>query len=152
MALYRLYKARWDATLPPSARAGGQVASKSQAPSSAAESSLGVKRKASTLAGDSDESDDELADNGKGKAPQTGEPPTASAKKKRKGQGEGESFPGGGRRGVSSGLSTIVRNGKGGSEGRKGSIAVTSGQGGDWWKSLDKKSTTAVRVKSKGRP
>lgn len=43
-----------------------------------------------------------------------------------------ESFPGGGRRGVSSGLGMVVV-GEGGKKGKKAAEADGEGEGGNWW-------------------
>ncbi len=60
--------------------------------------------------------------------------PTANNRDKKKGKGKGsESFPGGGRRGVSSGLSTVVKRG-GASTGSRVKVQTKTKE--KWWKDL----------------
>lgn len=64
-------------------------------------------------------------------------------------KGQKPSFPGGGRKGVSSGLSTIVKRGSGGSRSNGGSGAV--GESKKWWKELGGRSAGSkgsIRIKA----
>jgi len=128
MALYRLHKVEWEKLLRPATEAYRAKTAKS-----------GGKRKRGEDEDDDDEDDEEEEETkGKGK----------------KGKREETSFPGGGRKGVSSGLGLIVRKngvridqrsgkvlegkkgGAGGVRGRSDAREQASGgggEGGNWW-------------------
>ncbi|KAF8599926.1 ribonuclease H-like protein [Ceratobasidium sp. AG-I] len=110
MAIYRLHKRAWDASLPVSH----------------------VKPSTLTLRQELDV-DHDSDDSGRGD----------EAEPQRKRRPSNESFPGGGRRGVSSGLSTIVRANKGKATTRKGAPTVgpknmrhSQAPKGKWWQTL----------------
>ena len=64
----------------------------------------------------------------------------------KKGKKRAENFPGGGRRGVSSGLSTVIKHHHSGTS-KSGSSGSKSSTGGKWWKTLE---TTKSASGSKG--
>lgn len=108
MAIYRLHKRAWDASLP---------ISHVKPPVTAA-------RNGPDLAGDNDHDNTALPS-------------------KRKRPSNDESFPGGGRRGVSSGLSTIIRGRTSGGSAERGKAAGKAQEGSrshapesKWWQTL----------------
>lgn len=112
-------------------------------PNIIAPSKLLGKRKAPAEEGEDDseaDSDSEVIAESK---------PKASQKAKRR-----ESFPGGGRRGVSSGLSTVVKHGGDRSKNAKNGAAgpnTSGGRGkGDWWTTLGGVGASAGQRGSKG--
>ncbi|KAJ7493645.1 ribonuclease H-like domain-containing protein [Mycena latifolia] len=107
MAVYRLHRREWEKGAPPLARLLGKGKGKKHAGDEEEES------------GDSDE-----------------EEPALPTKKKGK-ESKKEGFPGGGRKGVSSGLGTIVR--RAGGSGAGGVRSKSGGGGGEktqWWTEL----------------
>lgn len=120
MAIYRLHKRAWDASLPVSHLKPSTL----------------ISRQETGGGHDSDDSGDE-----------------DKAEPKRKRRSSNESFPGGGRRGVSSGLSTIVKvNGGPTRKGRPSTetknLRHPHAPKGKWWQTLDGSGGTAG---SKGR-
>ncbi|WVR05708.1 hypothetical protein IAU60_002732 [Kwoniella sp. DSM 27419] len=127
MALYRLHKVEWERQLHRTTEAYRAQASKNAGKGKATESvPESGKRKR-----DGDEEDEDEED-GEDQAPQ------------KKGKGERQSFPGGGRKGISSGLGLIVRrngqrvdgavatySGAGGGAGRRN--RESAGTGEKWW-------------------
>jgi RNA exonuclease 4 len=118
MALYRLFKIEWEQSIRPATEAYKAKLGKGKGK----EKDGGGKRKRDA---DSDEEEEEA--------------PGEKQDKKRK-----EEFPGGGRRGVSSGLSVIVRRGGKRVDGpRQRGIPRSStgqesgtGSGGSWWEQV----------------
>lgn len=106
MAIYRLHKHAWDASLP---------VSHLKPPTTTSRQKTDI---------DEDNEDVEVDDQ-----------PEA----KRKRRSSNESFPGGGRRGVSSGLSTIVRTNMSKGVARNGALATRTKNAspkGKWWQTL----------------
>lgn len=115
MAVYRLHKRAWDASLPVSHLKPSSLTPRQEA---------GI---------DPDSEDSGYEDH---------------AEPKRKRRSSNESFPGGGRRGVSSGLSTIVRTNKGGARNGRSSAEAKNTRPshapkGKWWQTLGGSSGTA---------
>ncbi|EJD08249.1 ribonuclease H-like protein [Fomitiporia mediterranea MF3/22] len=134
MALYRLHRKEWDKNFRPVANI---TSSKS----------LG-KRK---VHAEDDDDDDEQAD------ANTESSPTSSSKsKKSRKNAKPETFPGGGRRGISSGLSTVVKVTGGVNikkQKRKGEIfarvktSESKGTKDNWWTTLDGVASSSERGK-----
>lgn len=99
MAVYRLHRKEWDKDFRPHAVPTSSI---NTAASDEAESSLTRKRKHTDGGSDSDDQSDAAPSDAEGKTTST----NGKAKATRK---HTKDFPGGGRKGVSSGLSTIVR-------------------------------------------
>ncbi|KJA20623.1 hypothetical protein HYPSUDRAFT_42931 [Hypholoma sublateritium FD-334 SS-4] len=123
MAVYRLHKKEWEKGSrplpPPSAKSAAVTAA--------------TKRK------EMDKSDSDVSDSEGDDSPE----PVVAPKLNGKGKGKDAptEYPGGGRKGVSSGLSTVVRRGVAGSrtavEGKGGSAGgATSSAKNEWWKQL----------------
>lgn len=164
MAVYRLHKKEWDKIVghvPPSLHVVSGLAPTTMGAASAQASSSsevkGKKRKRAEVDVDGKGADDDSDDHAGGEAGVDAQeaassmPPTnpkienkTSKKHSKSKQG---SDPGQGRKGVSSGLSTVVRH-KGGAtsiNGRKGKqvqqkdsgrASKSGGSGGEWWKEL----------------
>lgn len=163
MAVYKLNKKEWEKgsrPLPQSTKslpASSEPATASPAPSKAIKRSHSEVDFASDSDSDSassDDSDNDDAVSNQEPRPKAPEPSIKDTSTKLKGKQQGKArtkgkdrpttiFPGGGRKGVSSGLSTVVRRGSTGggtsvkSRSSIGMSAVgSSGSGGDWWKQL----------------
>ncbi|KAJ7026742.1 ribonuclease H-like domain-containing protein [Mycena alexandri] len=114
MAVYRLHRKEWEkgTTSRPLPQAK-------------------TKGKGKAEASPSDDDDDEEAE---------GDADVPQAKKKKSESEKPKTFPGGGRKGVSSGLGTVVRRqgtargGRGGED--KRSVGAGGGGGAEWWKEL----------------
>ncbi|GFZ43219.1 RNA exonuclease 4 [Saitozyma sp. JCM 24511] len=134
MALYRLHKHVWEQQFRPimaeykdkTARKG-----KGKGGAEAGAGAIGMKRNRDDddegEAGE-DEAEDEAEDEDEGD-----ERGISSGNAKRR---EGEEFPGGGRKGISSGLGVIIRrNGKPvkGGQPKRGKVISGGGSGGNWW-------------------
>lgn len=111
MALYRLHKTAWEQSIRPTTEAfKAKLKGKSAGKR---------KRDGESEEGDEQDSDDET------------ERPIKKGKKPR------EEFPGGGRKGVSSGLSVVVRRGGKRVEGpRQRGIPTASTGGPSWWEEM----------------
>lgn len=121
MALYRLHKTAWEQSIRPTTEAYKAKLNKGKGKEESA-SGAGGKRKRDDDSGDEDQ-EAETASSGK------------NGKKRR------EEFPGGGRRGVSSGLSVVIRRGGKRIDGprqrgvpRQSAPAASSG--GSWWEEV----------------
>ncbi|KAF9552649.1 ribonuclease H-like protein [Agrocybe pediades] len=124
MAIYRLHKKEWEKNSRPL-----HLPTNKSAP--AASSSSSNKRK--EMSDSESESDSDEEEKGSTKAATLKQIPSPKAKGKMKAS---SGFPGGGRKGVSSGLSTVVRRaGKAVSKGGS-SDAVQPKAKSEWWKTL----------------
>ncbi|WVF70720.1 hypothetical protein IAT40_005513 [Kwoniella sp. CBS 6097] len=142
MALYRIHKIEWERQLHHATEA---YRAQTQKAASASAAAGGKRKRDNAESGDEGESGDEVEGGGV---------ETAKTGKGKKNERVIKSFPGGGRKGISSGLGLIVRrNGQridgtkatytagsgSGGRGRKERDAVTSGSGpgggsaGKWW-------------------
>ncbi|EEB94023.1 hypothetical protein MPER_07242, partial [Moniliophthora perniciosa FA553] len=122
MAVYRLHKKEWEK---------GAVGDDDEALSSKAKG----KRKRNTESDDGESSDDDGGDAGEDSRhrQQKRQNHQMEHKKGLKYEKRVKPFPGGGRNGVSSGLSTIVHQGRRVTRGAKSASSSKSGQ---WWKEL----------------
>ncbi|KAJ7275017.1 ribonuclease H-like domain-containing protein [Mycena rebaudengoi] len=117
MAVYRLHRREWE---------------RGSAPLRLPSSSTSVSRDADPEEEDDEDEQEEAQDEEGGRAANKGKKDTGS---KTKGK---ESFPGGGRKGVSSGLGVVVRRGSGSGSAPRGGKGGGGG-GGEWWKELGAK-------------
>ncbi|PIL35383.1 hypothetical protein GSI_02109 [Ganoderma sinense ZZ0214-1] len=103
MALFRLHRRTWEKNVRPLPQPHSKPQGSATPPPAA-------RHKRSRSAMMSESADDEDEDRGEREEAIPDASPAANHKGKKKGKGkETESFPGGGRRGVSSGLSTVVK-------------------------------------------
>ncbi|KAI0332925.1 ribonuclease H-like protein [Cubamyces sp. BRFM 1775] len=157
MALFRLYRKEWEKDFRPLAlslsRARSRSRSRSKSPTRAAADSSSkssvpakrARRSSSPATHEDDEDDDALS-----------QPPAKKHKSKSKLKssssadgGSKESFPGGGRRGVSSGLSTVIK--RMGTVGEKAKSKTKSKSKDKWWKELGGGSTSSSGAKGSMR-
>ncbi|KAJ8483429.1 hypothetical protein ONZ51_g4728 [Trametes cubensis] len=143
MALFRLYRKEWEKDFRPLAlslsRARSRSRSRSKSPTRAAAESSSrsavpakrARRSSSPATHEDDEADDDASS----------QPPAKKRKSKTKDKAspseDGDakkSFPGGGRRGVSSGLSTVIK--RMGNVGEKAKSKTKSKSKDKWWKEL----------------
>lgn len=127
MALYRLHKTAWEQSIRPTTEAFKAKLNKGKGKD---ESGSGGAKRKRDAEDDEDEEDEEGED----------EVPSKKGKKQR------EEFPGGGRKGVSSGLSVVIRRGgkridgprqRGVPRGSTGqSTSAVSSSGGSWWEEV----------------
>lgn len=110
MALYRLHKTAWEQSIRPTTEAFKAKMNKGK-----------EKRKRDDESQEADEQDSGADE----------ERPIKKGKKPR------EEFPGGGRKGVSSGLSVVIRRGGKRVEGpRQRGVPTASTSGGSWWEEM----------------
>ncbi|KAL1941387.1 hypothetical protein VTO73DRAFT_7204 [Trametes versicolor] len=134
MALFRLHRRQWEKDVRP--LPAPRTSARSESPARA-DPNVSKKRARSALDSD-DGSDGSDGDEDAPQAPSKAKP-TAKGKEKAK-----EGFPGGGRRGVSSGLSTVVKVARpaGAAKGAKVKVKAKTGAGAggkpkdEWWKDL----------------
>jgi RNA exonuclease 4 len=122
MAVYRLHRREWE---------------RGSAPLRLPSSSTSVSRDADPEEEDDEDEQEEAQDEEGGRAANKEKKDTGS---KTKGK---ESFPGGGRKGVSSGLGVVVRRGSGSGSAPRGGKGGGGG-GGEWWKELGAKGSMRV--------
>ncbi|TFK33561.1 ribonuclease H-like domain-containing protein [Crucibulum laeve] len=121
MAVYRLHRKEWDKAAP-------------RLPSIKSAPGIPSSKKRKTTDNDSDfDSDSDISPTVKASIPT---PSVSSAKQKSK--SKSTSFPGGGRKGVSSGLTTVLKHGAASSWNSAGGRKVSTGDGekSAWWKEL----------------
>ncbi|EIW54533.1 uncharacterized protein TRAVEDRAFT_173759 [Trametes versicolor FP-101664 SS1] len=122
MALFRLHRRQWEKDVRPlpASRTSAPTRARSESPARA-EPSVSKKRARSAVDSDGVGSDGEDSD-------EVAPPATSKAKSASKGKEKAkDGFPGGGRRGVSSGLSTVAKTGAGAGGGKPKD---------EWWKEL----------------
>ncbi|KAI1797005.1 ribonuclease H-like protein [Ganoderma leucocontextum] len=129
MALFRLHRKTWEKNVrPPSlphSKAHGTATPPPNVPHK--------RPRTASLSEPADYADDDREDQG-GEASADASPATVREGKKGKARAA-ESFPGGGRRGVSSGLSTVVKRG-GISASSKAKVKTKTKEKEKWWKDL----------------
>lgn len=138
MALYRLHKTAWEQSIRPTTEAFKAKLNKGKAKEEGGSSSSGKRKRGDDEgveeadAGDGDDDDETDA--------------KASSLPSKKGKKQRQEFPGGGRKGVSSGLSVVIRRGgkridgprqRGVPRGSTGqSTGPVSAAGGSWWEEV----------------
>lgn len=126
MALYRLHKTAWEQSIRPTTEAFKAKLNKGKAKDDSG-SGAGKRKR------DDENGEDEEDEEREGEA------------RNKKGKKEREEFPGGGRKGVSSGLSVVIRRGgkridgprqRGVPRGSTGQSPAVPSSGGSWWEEV----------------
>ncbi|KAK7057999.1 exonuclease domain-containing protein [Favolaschia claudopus] len=147
MAVYRLHRKEWE-KLAPTVKSGVGVGVSGASSVSASKKGKQVAlplEKREEGSDEDEDADDDSDDASPATTPKSNPKPKPSLGRKLE-KAKEKIFPGGGRKGVSSGLSTVVRRGKvsggggggggGGDAGRAAKKNMSTSASGSWWKEL----------------